>query len=191
MNSRLNNIHHSMLQRCYYKKHHAYNLYGGRGITVCDEWKNNFKAFKKWALANGYQDSLTLDRIDNNKGYSPENCRWATQKQQCNNRTNNHLVTYRGKTKTLAEWCDELGLYYRTIANRVINKKWSAEKAFETKIKRFPTRKWGLITYKGKTQTLFDWCQELNLNYNVTRTRLRRNWTVERAFEQPKGIYKH
>lgn len=75
-----------MRSRCYDKKCHAYNRYGGRGITVCEEWRNDFQAFYDWAISHGYSDDLSIDRIDNDKGYSPDNCRWATAKEQNKNR---------------------------------------------------------------------------------------------------------
>ena len=75
-----------MKQRCYYTKHDSYSNYGARGVTVCDEWRNSFKAYSDWALSNGYKEGLQIDRIDNYKGYSPENCRWVTQKENNKNK---------------------------------------------------------------------------------------------------------
>ena len=86
MNKRLQSIYHGMKLRCNNPNHEAYHNYGGRGITVCEEWKKGSKDFIKWALANGYEEHLTLDRIDNDGNYEPSNCRWITHREQCTNR---------------------------------------------------------------------------------------------------------
>ena len=131
---RLQNIFLHMKDRCYNPNFKEYKHYGGRGITICDEWQTPYswkggRAFKKWALENGYADNLTLDRIDVNKGYSPDNCRWVSMKTQQNNKRNNRLITYNGKTQTIALWCEELKLPFSTVKNR-LNRGLPAEKIF-------------------------------------------------------------
>jgi hypothetical protein len=107
-----------MKKRCYKQNHRYYARYGGRGITVCDEWKKSSKAFFEWALANGYEEHLTLDRIDNDKGYYPDNCRWANEIEQNNNKGSNIIVEINGKIQTLAQWATETGVSYQTIYKR-------------------------------------------------------------------------
>ena len=113
-----------------------YKDYGARGIKICDEWLNDYQVFKKWAYDNGYDDnapkySQTLDRIDNDKGYSPDNCRWVDMKTQNNNTRKNRLITYKGTTKTMQQWCDELNIPKTTFYCR-LQRGWSVEKAIET-----------------------------------------------------------
>lgn len=105
----------SMRKRCYQKNHRGYHRYGGRGITICDEWLEDCTKFYKWALENGFKSELQLDRIDNNKGYSPDNCRWVTRKQNSRNRSTNKLITYNNQTKILIEWAEELGINYKIL----------------------------------------------------------------------------
>ena len=109
----------SMRQRCNNPKKDHYKDYGGRGITVCDEWQNDFQAFYDWSMDNGYAENLTLDRIDADGNYCPENCRWATVKAQQNNRRNNHLITYNGETHTIAEWSEIVGVNRNTLKGRI------------------------------------------------------------------------
>lgn len=132
-NSRLYRIWSGMKTRCFNQVDHMYPVYGGRGITVCSEWRDNFKEFQKWALSAGYQDNLTLDRIDNDRAYSPENCRWVTVKEQENNRRDNRRISYNGKTQTLSQWSDETGLHRETIQWR-LNHGWSVERALTKKV---------------------------------------------------------
>lgn len=119
-----------MRQRCQNPRHPRYPLYGGRGIRVCDEWKD-FERFRSWALANGYRPGLSLDRIDNDGDYEPGNCRWVPQLVQNNNSRRCKMITYRGRTQSLAQWARELGLNYRTLRSR-LRIGWSVERAFET-----------------------------------------------------------
>ena len=120
-----------MKARCYNPHNGFYHRYGGRGITVCDEWKNNFSAFRKWAMCNGYSDGLTLDRIDFDGNYEPSNCRWATSKEQANNKCTNHYVMFNGEKKTLKQWSESTGLSYPTLLGR-IKRGWSIEKMLTT-----------------------------------------------------------
>ena len=104
--TRLYGIWVGMKGRCYNEHDARYERYGRRGISVCEEWKESFEAFHNWAILNGYNDNLTIDRIDNNGNYSPENCRWATQKEQSRNRSTNINITIGNSTRTLTEWCE-------------------------------------------------------------------------------------
>ena len=124
----------NMRQRCSNSNRPDYRWYGGKRVKVCPEWSENFKSFYDWACENGWESGLTLDRIDPNGDYCPENCRWTTWQVQQNNTTRNHMVEYQGKSQSLADWCRELNLPYRTIRSRLNLLKWDAIKAFETPI---------------------------------------------------------
>lgn len=115
--SRLYRIWSGMKQRTTNPGYHGWAGYGGRGISVCDEWLE-FESFQSWAAAAGYGDSLTLERSDNNKGYSPENCRWATKKEQQNNRRTNVVIEIDGERKTVAQWAELSGLSHSTLLKR-------------------------------------------------------------------------
>lgn len=117
--TRLYRIWQDMKRRCYNINDEAYSYYGGRGISVCIDWIDDFQSFYDWSIRNGYADNLTIDRIDVNGNYEPSNCRWATQKEQMNNTRNNHLLTFNGKTQTIAQWSEELQINYSTIHGRL------------------------------------------------------------------------
>lgn len=109
-----------------------YKNYSGRGITVCDDWKE-FEQFYKWATNNGYKDNLTIDRIDTDGNYEPSNCRWITMKEQNNNKRNNVLITHNNETHNITEWNEILGFTKGLLKNR-LNRGWSIQRAFTTKV---------------------------------------------------------
>lgn len=108
----------NMKTRCFNENDEFYDDYGGRGIKVCEEWVNSFNEFYDWSMKNGYKDDLTIDRIDNNKNYSPDNCRWVNISVQANNKRNNVKETIDGEDKTLSEWAESTGINYKTIHSR-------------------------------------------------------------------------
>lgn len=132
--TRLFKIWSGMIERCNRPAHSHYKDYGGRGITVCEEW-GEFVPFLDWAMANGYADNLTIDRKDHNGNYSPENCRWATVKEQQNNKRNNHRVTLNGVSHTITEWSEILGIKKTTIKER-LKCGWTDEQALTTPVRK-------------------------------------------------------
>lgn len=134
--TRLYGVWMAMRRRCYNKNSDPYKYYGGRGITVCDEWLHSFEAFRDWAYANGYDENApkgqcTLDRIDVNGNYCPENCRIVSQKIQANNTRVNHIVEYKGETMTIAQLSDKVGIPYHRLQPRIV-RGMSAEQAVAT-----------------------------------------------------------
>lgn len=115
----LYSVWRGMLERCYDENNRYYKNYGFRGIAVCEEWRTDFQIFYDWAIANGYKKGLSIDRKDANGEYAPHNCRFVTMKVQQNNRTNNRLVTFDGKTMTVAEWSEATEIPYKTLYNRL------------------------------------------------------------------------
>lgn len=115
---RLRYIWHGMIRRCYDPRHNCYHRYGERGITVCDEWKD-YVVFARWSLANGYADDLSIDRINNDGNYEPDNCRWVTMKKQHNNTSRCKFFKIDGITKSMTEWAEEYGLDPGTVQTRI------------------------------------------------------------------------
>lgn len=131
--NRLYRIWKTTRERCNYKKHVHYKYYGERGIKVCKEWQEHFMSFYTWAMSNGYQDGLTIDRIDNNGNYEPSNCRWITMKEQCNNRSSNKIIAAFNESKTAADWEKDPRAKVNAILikSRIIHG-WNSEEAIIT-----------------------------------------------------------
>lgn len=132
--SRLYGVWSNIKDRCYNESSGCYKNYGGRGICMCDEWKDSFESFSLWAYGNGYDPSAdrfkcTIDRIDVNGMYCPDNCRWVDQKTQSNNRRNTFYITTNEETHTLSEWSDITGIKYHTLFARINKLGWEPEAA--------------------------------------------------------------
>lgn len=132
--TKLLGVWRTMKQRCFNPNNPKYKSYGGRGIKVCNEW-STFKSFEIWAKENGYQEGLSIDRIDNNKGYTPENCRWVNRITQQNNMRSNHFLEYSNERHTISEWSRLLKINRATLNNR-IKKGWDIEQALFSPVKR-------------------------------------------------------
>lgn len=133
--SRLYRVWQNMKRRCYDNKHQDWNDYGGRGIQVCDEWINDFTAFRDWSLKNGYEKSLQIDRMENDGNYHPGNCRWSTTHDQCRNKRSNVWIEFSGKRLCLADWAKCLGISTGTLWNRISVLKWPLERALTTPLR--------------------------------------------------------
>lgn len=135
VNTRLYKIWINMKARCSNPNREDYKRYGGNGIEVCSEWENDFESFKEWSIANGYQENLTIDRKDNGRGYTPDNCRWVTNKTQQRNTKRNHFISYKGQTKCISEWAEELGIKADIIYSR-LGYGWSEERALTEPVRK-------------------------------------------------------
>lgn len=129
-----------MKRRCYYHNDKRYQNYGGRGITVCDEWRNDYVAFESWSINNGYKQGLSIDRIDNNGNYCPENCRWVTAKQQNRNYSRNSLLEFNGCLLCAQDVAEKIGIKATTLRAR-IHRGVAKDKLFEKKDLRYGKRK--------------------------------------------------
>lgn len=131
--TKLYHVWQNMIDRCQNPKHKSYKNYGANGIHVCDQWLS-VTAFADWAFANGYREGLTLERIDNAEGYSPDNCIWADRYVQNNHTSRNHLLTYMGKTQSMAQWARELNISYAALKTRINRLGWPVEVALSTPV---------------------------------------------------------
>lgn len=134
----LHNIWCGMNKRCN-PKGKSSRGYGDRGISVCEEWKS-YEAFSKWARENGYEEGLTIERIDVNGNYCPQNCTWITLEKQARNRRTTHWVEYQGKRMSLAEACEQANLPYKQVFERIVKRNWPVEKALSTPMRKMKKR---------------------------------------------------
>ena len=131
-NTRIYRIYKGMIKRCNNNKCPAYPNYGGRGIKVCQEWLDDFMNFYNWAMTNNYDDTLTIERIDVNSNYCPENCKWIPKADQARNTRQCHFLTFNGKTQTINEWSRETNIDNRKICKRINIYGWSVERTLTT-----------------------------------------------------------
>lgn len=180
--TRLYEIWVDMKKRCYNPKSHAYHRYGGRGISVCDTWKDSYESFRNWAISNGYSDDLTIDRINNEQGYSPDNCRWVDMKVQNNNRCNNRYIEWNGERHTVSEWARILNVDRRVLHGRFKNG-WSVDKTLTTPVQK--QKKPCKILWNGEYHTISEWSKILNINIHTLDKRFSCGWSVDDAFTRP------
>lgn len=170
----------NMMARCYNPKDVGYKNYGARGVTVYDEW-HDVSVFAEWAYANGYADDLTIDRINTNGNYEPDNCRWVSMKVQQNNKRNNVFLEYKGERLTLAQWSDKMEIPYSTLVNRHSNG-WSIEEILETPVKESKTR---YIEYNGEVHNISEWERLLGFRTGVINKRIKMGWDIKDVMEKP------
>lgn len=188
--TRLYRVWQGMINRCRNPKHDYYASYGGRGIKVCNEWKNDFLSFRKWSLENGYDENAkfsecTIDRIDNNGNYEPSNCRWISSREQSINKSTTIMFEIDGETKPLIVWAEEFGLNPATLKSRLkrgfVTKEDLSKPLIDTK---HTTSKY--ITFNGKTLDQAGWAREIGISPTSLGKRLKNpNWTLEKALTTP------
>lgn len=187
MASKFNSFHHlskhklyrkfmKMIARCENPNNPSYKDYGARGITICKEWREDFMKFYEWSINNGYSEDLSIDRIDNDKGYSPDNCRWTTKLRQNNNRRTSRYLEYDGKRMTIADWGRETGIHQSLIGVRINKLHWSVEKALTTPPINRP-RKDKKLTLNGEQHTLEEWAEIINIDKKTLQERRDRGWS--------------
>jgi hypothetical protein len=168
----------AMKARCKYPSQHGYKYYGGRGIKVCERWLD----FDNFLADMGEpEEGLTLDRIDSDGDYEPDNCRWATWSEQATNKCNNRVITACGESKTLSEWAKDAGISPSTISQRLA-RGWSEDEAVSTAVSRHNNRNYKPVIFRGENRTLLSLAEEFGINYHTLRQRvLKRGLDLEQA----------
>ena len=201
-NTILYHKYRGMKERCYNKNYYRYDRYGGRGIKICDEWlgEHGFDNFYKWAIDNGYDDNKkgydqTLDRIDVDEDYSPDNCRWVNQKQQMRNYSKNVYVEYKGEKILLCEFCETHGITYSSYVTRNISRGLSVDelllnwKANHDNAADTMTIREAAKYYKVCEETIYNWIRSGLLDAKIYSNK----WRIKRGQERPvfEGIDKY
>lgn len=176
-------IWRAMKTRCYVQSDTNYPKYGAKGIRVCRKWLKSFAAFLS-DMGPRPSDQHSLDRKNNNKDYSPSNCRWATAKQQARNKTNNRKLKYNGKVQSASAWAEEYGMRPHTLLARIDVSGMSVSEALTTPVGAIPRRE-QTLTLGEKTQTLSAWASEIGISKVCLRKRVRRGWTDRKTLTTP------
>ena len=172
-NRSLYSKYNAMKARCYRKAHIKYAQYGGRGITICEAWRNSFSAFAEWAYSHGYSDDMTIERINVDGNYCPENCKWIPAREQAYNKTNTIMVDYHGERISLARLCQRKGINYQSVHFRLNHMGMSVEDAIDTPFRENVTE----IARK---------CHEHNIPIKVVKDRMHKlGWDEDRALNTP------
>ena len=177
--SRLHVVWCGIKGRCYNPNHRSYKNYGGRGIVMCPEWRDNFEAFKEFMIGQGYDETLpigyqTIERININGNYEPDNCKLAPIKEQNLNKRSNHIVTYKGITKPIIEFADELGIDVNNVYNRINNLGYSIEEALEVPVRKCPHKNAPKYKINDKEHTLTEWASILGMTRAQLKSKTRR-----------------
>lgn len=175
----------NMKKRCNNPNHPQWNNYGGRGIKVCERW-NLFDNFLK-DMGRKPNPSFTLERRDNDLGYFPENCLWASRLDQTINRRVTSRITIDGVTKCLKHWCQHFGIDHSVVQHRIKSRHWAVDRALKEPV-NYHRQNWEclMVTLDGKTQSVGDWCRERGLKYSTVYCRVRsRGWDMDKAINTP------
>ena len=173
--------------RCLYPNATGYKDYGGRGIGICEEWKNSYESFRAWALSNGYDPNAPygkcmIERIDVNKDYCPENCKWVDRTEQANNTRRNHFITFQGETLTISQWGEKLGIDKKKLWERIYLYEMPPEKALSTEKNLGET----YLEYNNEVHNLKEWSIITGIHVQTLSSRLHKlHWSIEKTLTTP------